>query len=80
MVKPEAVSVIGFPEQELPDGFVVRLPIAGQMLQPPGPNSEIVADAVQVFGAVTVTLYVPTVKPVWFCAVGFTPGPVHANV
>jgi hypothetical protein len=80
LVKPEAVKVTLLPAQAAPDGFVTNVGIVGQTLQPPGPLKAKLVVAVQPLAAVTVTLYDPTVKPVWFWLVGFTPDPDHAKV
>jgi hypothetical protein len=64
--RPTAVNVVGALAQDIPEGVVETAPITGQIEHPPGPGSEIVAVAVQVFAAVTVTKYVPTDRPVWF--------------
>lgn len=60
--RPEAVRVIVAPAHA-PAGVVLRLPMVGQTSQPPGPIKAYCAVAVQLLASVTVTEYVPTIKP-----------------
>ena len=65
-VKPVAVKVTLLPEHAVPDGVVVKVVNVGHILQPPGPARAKLAVAVHPLAAVTITLYAPTINPVWF--------------
>ena len=73
--KPEAVKdTVAL--THTPAGVAFKLPTTGQTSQPPGPDRVTANDAVQLFKSVTVTLYVPTVRPLWSSAPCTNPLPL----